>query len=62
MLTHAIAFIAGGYLIPASMHFVGIWQAEKSAPDNPTWGERFMTAFMEAALWPLNDGRYEPKD
>lgn len=49
----AISFLAGGYVIPASAQFVGIWNAERFAPDKPTVFERFMTALIGAATWPM---------
>lgn len=62
MLGYAIAFIAGGYLIPFTICFSGIWAAEGSAPDSPTLGERFLTAFIEAVIWPMRDFRYEANE
>lgn len=62
MLTHAIAFLLGGYLIPATMWFWGIWAVEKNAPDSHTWTERFLTAFMGAILWPFSDGDFKAID
>lgn len=62
MLGCAIAFIAGGYLIPASMHFHGIWEAEKAAPDRPSTFDHFMTALVGALTWPAPAWRYEPNE
>jgi hypothetical protein len=59
MIGYAIAFIAGGYIIPASMHFVGVYKAEKLAPDHPTNVECFMSALIWALTWPLQEDRYE---
>ena len=62
MLGYVVCFLAGGYIIPASMHFAGIWEAENNAPDNPTWGEKFTTAFLGALMWPLGEWRFEAAD
>ena len=53
MIGYAISFLAGGYLIPASMHFGGIWKAERNAPDHPSAFECFMSALIGAVTWPL---------
>ena len=62
MLSHAIAFIAGGYVIPASMHFAGIYKSDQSASDHPSKTESFMTALLGALAWPAAWTRYEGQD
>ncbi len=58
----AIAFLLGGWLVPATGHAVGIYKADRMAPDNPSRLESAITAIIGGLAWPLQDGRYEGHD
>lgn len=59
MLGYAVAFLLGGYIIPASMHFAGVYAADRRAPDAPSRFESVISALMAAAVWPAVVTRYE---
>jgi len=58
VLYYAIAFLAGGYLIPASMHFGGIFRADQMSADHPALMESILTALIASACWPVIVTRY----
>lgn len=60
MLWYVVCFIAGGYIVPASLHMHGIYRTDRKAPDNPTVGDSLITAIIGGLLWPLMDGEYIP--
>lgn len=54
MMTHIIAFILGGYLLPAVLFGWSVWDAEARAEDNPSMFERIISTIIGALTWPLS--------
>lgn len=53
MASHIIAFILGGYLLPALVFGWSVWQAESHADDNPSLFERIISTLVGALTWPM---------
>ena len=63
MITHLLAFVSGGYIIPAAIYFALTWEYEsKFATDQPSTLDKLLTSTIAAATWPFAIHRVEPLD
>jgi hypothetical protein len=54
-----IGVFVGGYFVPFTINFFGIYHADRADGDRANVMESLLTAFVGAALWPIAETRYE---